>query len=335
MSTNKNATIRYQALNRCFRNPGRKYFIDDLIEACNDSLLDIDPTSTGIKRRQLLDDIKFMRDSQGFDAPIESYRDGKKVYYRYTDLSFSINNQPLNQKEAQQLKESLMTLSRFKGLPQYEWVEEIKARLEVSFHLKGQEKVIEFEENQYLTGKENIGVLYDAIINKQVLEIQYHPFKRDDSMQIILHPYFLKQYNNRWFLFGGNSNTTSITTIALDRIEEVRSVSIEYCPNTLINFEEYFDDVIGVSVPNEGIALKILLKIEAESWPYIKTKPIHGSQKIKEQNSDFTIIELLLVPNYELEALIFSHADRIEVLQPESLRQRIKDRIINLNEKYI
>jgi predicted DNA-binding transcriptional regulator YafY len=276
-----------------------------------------------------------MRDSQGFDAPIESYRDGKKVYYRYTDLSFSINNQPLNQKEAQQLKESLMTLSRFKGLPQYEWVEEIKARLEVSFHLKGQEKVIEFEENQYLTGKENIGVLYDAIINKQVLEIQYHPFKRDDSMQIILHPYFLKQYNNRWFLFGGNSNTTSITTIALDRIEEVRSVSIEYCPNTLINFEEYFDDVIGVSVPNEGIALKILLKIEAESWPYIKTKPIHGSQKIKEQNSDFTIIELLLVPNYELEALIFSHADRIEVLQPESLRQRIKDRIINLNEKYI
>src|ERR1035437_3986018 len=115
MATNKNATIRYQTLNRCFRNPGRMYYIEDLIEACNDSLLDIDPSSTGIRKRQLFDDIKFMRDSQGFNAPIESFKDGRKAYYRYNDLSFSINNQPLNEKEAQQLKESLLTLSRFKG----------------------------------------------------------------------------------------------------------------------------------------------------------------------------------------------------------------------------
>lgn len=74
MATNKNATIHYQALNQCFRNPERIYYIDDLIEACNNSLLDIDSNSTGIKRRQLFDDIKFMRDSQGYDAPIESFR---------------------------------------------------------------------------------------------------------------------------------------------------------------------------------------------------------------------------------------------------------------------
>ena len=65
MATNKNATIRYQTLNRCFRNPGRKYYMEDLVDACNDSLLDIDPSSTGIKKRQIFDDIKFMRDSQG------------------------------------------------------------------------------------------------------------------------------------------------------------------------------------------------------------------------------------------------------------------------------
>ncbi len=107
MATNKNATIRYQALNRCFRNPGRQYYIEDLIEACNIALLDIDPSSTGIKRRQVFDDIKLMRDSQGFDAPIESYKDNRKAFYRYANLSFSINNQPLNEKEAHQLREGL------------------------------------------------------------------------------------------------------------------------------------------------------------------------------------------------------------------------------------
>lgn len=334
MATNKNATIRYQTLNRCFRNPGRKYYIEDLVEACNDSLLDIDPSSTGIRKRQIFDDIKFMRDSQGFDAPIESFKDGKKAYYRYRDLSFSINNQPLNEKEAQQLKESLMTLSRFKGMLQFEWVDEIKARLEVSFKLKSQEKVIEFEENQYLTGKEHIGDLYDAIINKQVLQIQYQPFNREDSIQMLLHPYFLKQFNNRWFLFGKSDNVKTMTTLALDRIKGIHSTNKSYIRNTEINFEEYFEDVIGVTVPNAGDVEKVLLKIDIQTWPYLKTKPIHGSQKIKKQASEFVIIELQLIPNFELESLIFSHAEKIEVLSPISLRDNIIKRIKKLNKKY-
>ena len=334
MATNKNATIRYQTLNRCFRNPGRKYFIDDLIEACNDSLTDIDPSSTGIKRRQVFDDIKFMRDSQGFDAPIESYKDGRKVYYRYSVLSFSINNQPLNEKEALQLKEALLTLSRFKGLPQFEWVDEIKARMESSFQMKNQEKVIEFEENQYLTGKEHLGVLYNAVTNKQVLEIKYQPFNRDNSVQMILHPYFLRQYNNRWFLFGKSGDASGLTTIALDRIQEIHTSNEKYATNSEIDFEEYFEDVIGVTVPHEAQVEKILLKIDIQTWPYLKTKPIHGSQKVKEQTSEFVIIELQPIPNFELEALIFSHAETVEVIAPESLRQRIKDRINKLNQKY-
>jgi predicted DNA-binding transcriptional regulator YafY len=334
MATNKNATIRYQALNRCFRNPGRQYYIDDLIEACNDSLLDIDPSSSGIRRRQVFDDIKFMRDSQGFDAPIESYKDGQRVYYRYSDMSFSINNQPLNEKEAHQLNEALLTLSRFKGLPQFEWVDEIKARLETSFHLKSLDKVIEFEENQYLTGKEYLGVLYDAITNRQVLDLQYQPFIREEFNRMILHPYFLKQYNNRWFLFGRSGDSSNMTTIALDRIKEINLIKEVYINNSEINFEEYFEDVVGVSVPNVGNVEKIRLMIDILTWPYIKTKPIHGSQKPKEQTEDYVVIELELIPNYELESVIFSYAERIQVLCPESLRQRIKERAQRLNEKY-
>jgi hypothetical protein len=94
MSTNKNATIRYQALDKCFRNPGRKYHIDDLTEVCNNALWDVDPKSSGVKKRQIYEDIKFMQDSRGFDAPIESVKDGRRTYYRYSDYKFSINNQP-------------------------------------------------------------------------------------------------------------------------------------------------------------------------------------------------------------------------------------------------
>jgi predicted DNA-binding transcriptional regulator YafY len=335
MATNKNATIRYQALNRCFRNPGRKYYIDDLIEACNDSLLDIDSSSTGIKRRQVFDDIKFMRDSQGFDAPIESYKDGKKVFYRYSDLSFSINNQPLNEKEAGQLKEALLTLSRFKGIPQFEWVDEIKTRLEASFQLKSREKVIEFEENQYLKGKEHIGVLYDAIINKQILDIQYHPFNREEPIQMILEPYFLKQYNSRWFLFGLNVEMKTISNLALDRIIGMRDTNRHYTESDTWDFEEFFEDVVGVSVNKNLQPVKILLQINKSLWPYIESKPIHGSQKVKSKDNESVIIELLLQINYEITAVIFAFGEDVKVLAPEELKTSIKNKAEALLKTYI
>lgn len=334
MATNKNAVIRYQALDRCFRNPGRKYYINDLIEACNEVLLDIDPDSSGIKRRQLYDDIKFMRDSIGYNAPIESYNDGRNVFYRYSDSNFSINSQPLNEQEAQQLKESLLTLSRFKGLPQFDWVEEMKVRLEQTFKLKTEENILSFDENQYLKGREFIGDLYNAIVNKQVLRIIYRPFKAEEDIVFELHPYHLKQYNNRWFLFGVSHQSESITNIALDRISSFASTNRTYIQNSKFDFNEYFEDIVGVTVPNQA-AIKIRLKVDIDLWPYIKTKPLHGSQTPKETCDEYIIIELTLIPNYELESLLLSFGEKISIIEPEEFKNIVSKRIGNMIKNYL
>ncbi len=58
MSTNKNALIRYQTLDRCFSNFGRKFYFEDLLKIVNDALYEFDPNKEGIKTRQLRDDKK-------------------------------------------------------------------------------------------------------------------------------------------------------------------------------------------------------------------------------------------------------------------------------------
>lgn len=136
MAVNKNAQTRYHVLDKCFSNPMKRYFIEDLIEACNTMLLDIDPTSNGIKRRQLEEDIKYMESEEGYRADIERLRDGKRVYYRYLDPKFSIDKQPLNQAELEQIKSAMHILSRFKGMPQFEWVNELAPKLEQTFLLE-------------------------------------------------------------------------------------------------------------------------------------------------------------------------------------------------------
>jgi hypothetical protein len=103
MAYTKNALIRYKILDTCFRNTGKRYFIEDLINECEKVLLELEPNSNGISLRQIRDDISFMKSTEGWEIELGNFKDGKKMYYRYVDTSFSINNMPLNDLEINQM----------------------------------------------------------------------------------------------------------------------------------------------------------------------------------------------------------------------------------------
>lgn len=333
MGTNRHAVIRYHALDRCFSNWGRKYFIEDLIEACNNAIYDFTGKAEGIKRRQLFEDIKFMESEAGYTIPLEKIIEGKKKYYRYIDKNFSINKRPLSQTEAEQLKDAIIMLNRFKGLPQFEWMEEVLTRLEDTFKLKANiDSVVAFEQNPYLKGIGHFTALFNSIINKQPLEIEYRA-SFGQSNNYILHPYFLKQYNNRWFLFGLSND--KIMNMAIDRINSFKTLNLPYIENKDIDFMEYFSDVVGVSVPYNLPIETIILKIDIERYNYIESKPFHESQTEQKLLSDdnFSIIKLQLILNYEFETLLLGFADSIEILQPLYLKERITNRAKKIIEK--
>lgn len=340
MSVTKHQLIRYKILDQCFRNPGRSYFIEDLINACNDAIIEIDPTSKGISRRTIFMDIEFMESEAGWSVPLERYNLGRRCYYRYSDLSFSISNQPLNLVEAEQLKSALIVMSRFSGVPQFEWVDELIPQLEGQFDLKKREhSIMSFESNQYLKGKEFISKLFTAINNKQVLNITYKDFKYNEAYSFNFHPYFLKQYNNRWFVFGRNHDSNkSDYNVALDRIISIESNALKFIDSDIIwediSNEDYFGDIIGVSKPEGGVLEKIELMFSEALSPYIKSKPIHSSQVDKETDRGL-YVKLEVIPNFELEQLILSFGEGVKVLSPNSLRERILNRIkSSLNQYY-
>lgn len=329
MATNKHAQIRYQALDRCFRNTGRKYFIEDLVEACNQAIYEYSGIAEGVKKRQVQDDISFMESEAGWSIALERIREGRRVFYRYEDSQYSINNQLLNETEIRQLKETICMLNRFKGMPQFGWMEEILTRFEDSFKLKGSVvSVVGFEHNPYLKGLHWFSHVFNAIINKQTVELHYRKFN-DETKKYVFHPYFLKQYNNRWFLFGLCNHLKDkgmITNFAIDRIEHISMVSVPYVENTFIDFDEHFEDIIGVSVLDKEVET-IILEVDNVLMPYVITKPLHGSQKIKQKNERTTRIELQLIINYELENLLLGYIDKIKIIAPNHLKEKMLSRI--------
>jgi predicted DNA-binding transcriptional regulator YafY len=328
MAINKNAYLRYQVLDRCFRNPGRKYFWEDLLEECNKALYEYNGLQSQIKRRQLFEDIKFMESEQSWAIPLERFPEGKKVFYRYSDLTFSINNQPLNEAEAQQLKSAIMVLTRLKGMPQFEWVNELIPRLEQSFGItKSGHDIMSFDSNEYLKGISHLQALFQAILYKKVLLIDYQSFRQEKARRYVIHPYFLKQYNNRWFLFGYNDDVVHLTNLALDRIEEIQEAQLDFIENDFVDFNEYFEDIIGVTRPKNVSPEKVLLHFTPNLAPYILTKPLHGSQKRIQEDENGLTVQLEVIPNYELEQLVLSYGEGVQVLQPPVLREQIKRRI--------
>ncbi|MEX1014197.1 MAG: WYL domain-containing protein [Candidatus Paceibacterota bacterium] len=327
MSINKNALLRYRVLDRCFRNTGRKYFWQDLLEEINKALEEFNGPGSGIKRRQLFDDIRFMESDQGWSIPLDRKKEGRKVYYRYSDSEFSISNQPLNETEISQIQAAISVLSRFAGAPQFESIQEMITVLKDRLGLDHTSKeVIGLESNIDLKGIDYLSRLYDAIIKKEVLEIEYQDFKSDKPFKLIFHPYYLKQYNNRWFVFGLNERLKIPTwNLALDRIESINQIRGKYRP-TDIDWNDYFYDIMGVTKHHDRDVETVLLEFAKEVAPYVETKPLHPSQKTQWKDGKLQVT-IEVIPNYELESVILSFGENVKIKEPKYLHDKIRLRL--------
>lgn len=317
-----------RVIDACAGDFSRKFFKHDILEECNNKLRD--KGYKEIKKNNLDKLIKRIRDRLPGHVELNNIREGRNGYYRYTEEYFSLYDKNLlNPDQIESLKQVSKLLSNFKDMPQFGWALEPILRIDqISEFNSESEPIIFFEQNLDYVGLKYISTLYQAIKEKRVLKIRYNEKFRDIKERNI-HPYILKQFNNRWFLFGYDEDRSYIANLALDRIKSIEEDNIEYRENTTIDFQnDYFYDVYGVTVndkPVENITLKCY---DEKLLNYIKTKPIHGSQKI-----DQSTISLKLIPNYELESRLLEYADRIEIVEPKQLREKIISRANDVIER--
>ncbi|NPA45337.1 MAG: WYL domain-containing protein, partial [Chlorobi bacterium] len=143
------------------------------------------------------------------------------------------------------------------------------------------------------------------------------------------------QYNKRWFIFGLNEDLNIPTwNLALDRIIDISESTKKYI-ETNIDWEDYFYDVIGVTVPESKSVEDIELLFSKEQSSYIQTKPLHPSQKDNLLETGELIVRLKLIPNYEFEMLLLSYADKVKIINPKSLKEKIANRLKKASDFYL
>ncbi len=325
MPKNKNASYRYRLIDYYLKG-GKKWAFESFKNRIGERLCEEFGVEALVTQRTIENDIMLMRKEppEGFGAPI--VRKMKQIYYN--DVKYSIHNMPLIASDAKVIQEAVAMLEQFQGLPHSGELMTLlqKIKRQLPFELSERKTdVIFVEQNAQLKGLKWISPLYSNIINQNKITIKYRSFKRKYSKQLTFRPYLLKEFNNRWFLLGFNENKRSNWLLALDRIITIKALHEKFVPIVDLNGHEYFKDVIGVTVPNDGEKQQIILHFSIFRAPYVLTKPLHHSQVVLEQCPEKgATVQIEVIPNKELMSLLLSFGADVEVLSPPALRNEVR-----------
>lgn len=289
-----------------------------------------DPQIDNISERLLRVNLKELEEKYGAVFEPNLYR-GRERLWRYKNTDFSIMQQ--TSKDMEIIRHSLENLNLFKGDPRYDLLRFYLMGLEKGFSESGL-SFMSFDNNSEATGLDNVEPILDAITHKYPLKMYYKPFNKEEFASNI-HPYHLRQHNRRWYVFAYSENKNDIFNFPLDRIVKLEHLSKPYI-DTDIDFDEYFDDIVGVTNYRNSPVERVVLKVSNKSINYIRTKPIHWTQtELKElETENHTFIQLKLKVNTELKMLLFSYSDAIEVLEPSWLRETFIQRIQKMIKMY-
>lgn len=169
------------------------------------------------------------------------------------------------------------------------------------------------------------GLLY-AIKNRFVIELTHQKFWDENSNTRRLKPLALKEFKGRWYLLGKEDTSDILKTFGLDRITDFNVSKKKFEKNNQTDIANMFNNCFGIINPQDQLPEKVILRFTYEQGCFIKTYPLHNSQKIisENENSNVTIVELNLKITHDFIMELMSFGEELTVIKPIKLSKKIK-----------
>ena len=209
-----------------------------------------------------------------------------------------------------------------------------------AYHIEGMtELALKHRDKMVLTeaptGVENVQIILEAIDRKKGIECEYYSFNRKTVKHQLLIPYFLKTWEKRWYLAAEPDNHhRGISIFALERMANIRLTEQKMLPSNKITAEEYFKGSFGVNHSDDQKPENIRIKVYGAQVEYVRALPIHESQKEVETTDEWSIFEYSLVPCYNFYQQLLWHREKLEVMEPQHVRNELMKTIKSMLAKY-
>jgi predicted DNA-binding transcriptional regulator YafY len=198
---------------------------------------------------------------------------------------------------------------------------------------KDMKKLVQFE-NRRPIGLEHFRPILKSLESKQRLLLQYQSFKDQTAKEYIIEPYLLKEYRKRWYVLAKDINADNLKTFSLDRIVKLAPTKHSYEIPESFDALTYFDDCFGVIKPSDQVVQRVQLAFTSWQGSYIKTMPLHHSQKVIQEDNEHLIIELRLYVTYDFIMELRSFGKQVRVIKPNALLLEIYNECTQTLIKY-
>jgi predicted DNA-binding transcriptional regulator YafY len=287
----------------------------------------------GVTKKTVFNDIDRMKEV--YDAPIKS----EKGIYFYTK-EFSLYKL-FNIDDFQLAIELNSLFEQFAAFPQFKGLEEVRIKLNERVSSQSKASFVQFEQNDEYAGLKRLQEIYEAIKARKTLKIHFQDFSKSQKAYSI-SPYMLKEYHNRWHVYGYEHIKGKIYNLALDRILAIDEASIFPYREQKANDLAFLNDIIGFTYLYDAetetyAALEtIKIKVDLPRANYIRTKPLHQSQQeiSQETNQTHVVFTYQLRFNNELFAKLLEFGKDLEIIEPRHLREKMTVHIQEMAKKY-
>jgi predicted DNA-binding transcriptional regulator YafY len=188
--------------------------------------------------------------------------------------------------------------------------------------VENQVSFIDFQRPPSHSGSVYLKQLVKAIADSVKVKIDYQPYRRKEKREFTVQPYLVKQYNLRWYVYGYIEEYNDRRTLALDDRMQSLVLTKERFKKEPIDTDALFTNVVGLSLEHDE-PMDLKLKVSSMAANYLKSRPIHHSQRVLSENEDYTVFMFHVVNNTELRQEIFKLGGDAEVLEPIGFRDEI------------
>ncbi|MBN4049691.1 WYL domain-containing protein [Bacteroidales bacterium AH-315-N07] len=258
--------------------------------------------------RNIQRDIERIRDDFGLEMPYEQKKNG---YY-------------IDEKKSLNIK------SFYKFL---EIVSTAEVLTESLKDTKDVLKYISFEGEGMLRGVQYLKDILTGIRKHRKISFTYKRFQADEEKKHEIHPYLIKEYQNRWYVIGKTSPTSYFITFGLDRMTEFKLTTKRFKPVKTKDPREIFENKVGLTYTKEKTQF-VVLSFSPVQAKYEKTLPIHRSFEIIKETKNEVQFKYFIIPNFEFEQKILQHGENVKVVKPKWLAEKIKNRLRTAQKKY-
>ncbi|TRX23906.1 helix-turn-helix transcriptional regulator [Flavobacterium franklandianum] len=188
-----------------------------------------------------------------------------------------------------------------------------------------------FLEKRKSLGTEHIHCIIHAIQNGYILKFTHKKHWEDDITQREVKPIAIKESQQRWYLICWDKKDETVKTFGLDRISNLKITDTKFKP-IAFNVEKEFRNAFGVL--RDEPAEKVILEFTKQQGNYIKTFPLHESQRIVEETEDEVILEIFIHTTNDFIMELLKYGSEVEVLEPQSLIGIMKGKLEQMKRLY-